>query len=257
MTLSRQVAVYETAFVAYAVIGIGFAVYLYLWFRSILQGSAYFQNMLKGRPHGAFAVQVFVLSLSAALGAGWFMGAIALLIARTISQSSQMRVALDSEMPSDDVERIMALFEYDDAAQGLVMAIVMAIRASGPVVTKKILDVALANWSVFLPRTEPPRVAGWDPDYNERDHAPAVCLADLACPKCGCHMRQHFDCNCGAVHDDYCLNCGRFVSLPADESIELEVIDVRCAAGRCPHDHPAEERAARIALFFGPPEGGG
>lgn len=51
---------------------------------------------------------------------------------------------------------------------------------------------------------------------------------------------------CGAVHDDYCDNCGRWVSLPATEHATLSEVDAVCEHGRAPHEHPSAEKIARI-----------
>lgn len=75
-------------------------------------------------------------------------------------------------------------------------------------------------------------------------------LRPTPCPKCGCHMARTFECGCGAVHDDYCVNCGRFVSVPPDRSTELTEVDARCPCGPVQHDHPPEEKSARVQAFY-------
>jgi hypothetical protein len=55
-----------------------------------------------------------------------------------------------------------------------------------------------------------------------------------------------FACNCGAVHSDYCVNCGRWASLGPQESVELTGWDAVCVLGPVPHDHPWEEKELRM-----------
>ena len=59
----------------------------------------------------------------------------------------------------------------------------------------------------------------------------------VACPRCGCWLKKEFDCNCGQVHDDYCGNCGRWVSLPPTEHVELSNFNDPCTAGPVMHEH--------------------
>lgn len=71
-------------------------------------------------------------------------------------------------------------------------------------------------------------------------------LAGEECPRCGCWCVRNFECGCGEVHSDYCVNCGRFTSLARDEHVKLSEVDVRCARGRELHDHDEGEKLARI-----------
>lgn len=75
-------------------------------------------------------------------------------------------------------------------------------------------------------------------------------LSAVACPRCACHMVREFECNCGEVHGDHCVNCGRWVALQVSEHVELSEIDARCDRGAVEHDHSVEERAERITQFF-------
>lgn len=71
------------------------------------------------------------------------------------------------------------------------------------------------------------------------------------CPRCGCHVRKHFECNCGEVHDDYCLNCGRWCSLGVAEHVELDqLLDAPCERGAVMHEHPSEEKTTRIDRYL-------
>lgn len=72
-------------------------------------------------------------------------------------------------------------------------------------------------------------------------------IAAVPCPRCGCYLTRHFACNCGEVHSDYCVNCGRFTSLSPSKSIKLSPNDARCEAGPTMHAHPFEEKAQRMA----------
>lgn len=76
-------------------------------------------------------------------------------------------------------------------------------------------------------------------------------LAAVPCPRCGCHMTKHFVCNCTEAHDrsDYCVNCGRFTNLGTTEYVELGPTDARCFHGPIEHEHPFEEKGARIDAF--------
>jgi hypothetical protein len=89
--------------------------------------------------------------------------------------------------------------------------------------------------------------ARYPPDESVR---PAPQIAETPCPRCNCCLRQKFDCNCGAVHDDYCVNCDRFVSIPPPDHIELSEIDRRCDFGRFPHEHSQEEKLKRIDEYI-------
>jgi hypothetical protein len=66
---------------------------------------------------------------------------------------------------------------------------------------------------------------------------PELRLVDGPCPRCGCHMVRLFDCDCGEVHSDYCVNCGRFTSLGATEHTEMSEYDAPCVKGLVMHDH--------------------
>lgn len=249
MTLSRQVAVYETGLIAYAVIGTGFAIFLYLWFRSVLASSDYFKNLTSGSPRRRLTVQVFMLTLSAALGAGWFMGIIALLIARTLNTFlwSQNRELSDEDLSvSDDLERIRSLFDYDDAAQPLIIAVIIGIRGSGAHVTRTILERILENWGAFLPEVAPVAPlsvemdAEFDPSVPEWSSEP--------CPRCGCHIRKLMD-----EHEQskYCANCGRPYDLDPTEFIKLDPeLDAPCDKGMDLHDHPSAEKVARTEAYL-------
>lgn len=78
---------------------------------------------------------------------------------------------------------------------------------------------------------------------------PATVVGETPCPRCGCYLTRHFECGCGEVHDDYCVNCGRWVSLAPTEHVELS-IDAACTAGRVPHVHSAAEKRASIDAYF-------
>jgi hypothetical protein len=69
------------------------------------------------------------------------------------------------------------------------------------------------------------------------NHNEAAKVNDKACPRCGCFMVKHFDCNCGEVHGDYCLNCGRWASLKPNEHVKLSEFDTRCEKGAVEHTH--------------------
>ena len=71
-------------------------------------------------------------------------------------------------------------------------------------------------------------------------HGESVLVRDTPCAKCGCYAAKHFECNCGEVHGDYCVNCGRFVN--AHSPPVLGVHDRRCKHGAVPHDHPWSEK---------------
>lgn len=77
-------------------------------------------------------------------------------------------------------------------------------------------------------------------------------LNDVACPRCGCWLKKNFECGCGAVHSDYCVNCGRFTTLPPYQTLELceGFGQARCEKGPVMHNHPPEERAERIKAYF-------
>ena len=75
-------------------------------------------------------------------------------------------------------------------------------------------------------------------------------ISDKPCPRCGCYLIKEFKCNCGAVHDNHCVNCGRWASLPPTEHVELGPTDARCDAGPVEHEHSVAEKRARIRRFF-------
>lgn len=75
-------------------------------------------------------------------------------------------------------------------------------------------------------------------------------LRSTPCPRCGCYLAAHFKCNCGEVHSDYCVNCNRWVDLPPGKHVELDEIDAPCDVGPVPHEHPMEEKSARLAAYF-------
>lgn len=79
---------------------------------------------------------------------------------------------------------------------------------------------------------------------------PKAWVGDQACPRCGCWMRAHFSCGCGQCNDDYCLNCGRFSSLPLAAFIELSPMDAACAHGPTVHRHPCTEVNERIERWI-------
>lgn len=75
------------------------------------------------------------------------------------------------------------------------------------------------------------------------------------CPRCGCWMVHKFECNCGAVHANCCLNCGRYTapSLSRDQYVSEE--DKRyctpCTVGPVEHQHNhAGEDATQLAEPF-------
>jgi hypothetical protein len=62
-------------------------------------------------------------------------------------------------------------------------------------------------------------------------------------------MVKHFACGCGAVHADYCVNCG--LSVGGTDHKELSPLDARCEKGAVPHDHPFEkEKGPRMDAYF-------
>lgn len=77
------------------------------------------------------------------------------------------------------------------------------------------------------------------------------------CPRCGCWMAHKFECNCGAVHANCCLNCGRYTapSLSRDQYVSEE--DKRyctpCTAGPVEHqhDHAVKEAVQSTEPFYG------
>jgi len=78
-------------------------------------------------------------------------------------------------------------------------------------------------------------------------------LGSEPCPRCGCWLVNQFTCNCGEVHSDHCVNCGRwtFPHLARDEYTELDETDVACTAGTVLHEHdPAEKAARKLDAFF-------
>ncbi len=81
-------------------------------------------------------------------------------------------------------------------------------------------------------------------------HEPGVKIGAAPCPRCGCYLINHFECGCGTVHDDCCVNCGRWVSLAQTEHVELSGIDARCTVGPVIHEHSEDEKAARIERYM-------
>lgn len=75
-------------------------------------------------------------------------------------------------------------------------------------------------------------------------------LSVVPCPRCECHMVRTFDCTCGAVHDEFCANCGRWTSLPTTHALVLGPIDEVCKEGRTDHQHFFEKKEQRIVEFF-------
>lgn len=75
-------------------------------------------------------------------------------------------------------------------------------------------------------------------------------LSDKACPRCGCYNIKNFKCSCGEVHDDYCDGCGRWVSLPDNQHIELSEVDAPCTYGPVAHKHSSAEKVSRIKAFY-------
>lgn len=61
------------------------------------------------------------------------------------------------------------------------------------------------------------------------------------CPRCGCFMAEHFECNCGAMHGDHCLNCGRYTAptLTRDQYVSEEdkAYVTPCTLGPVEHMH--------------------
>lgn len=61
------------------------------------------------------------------------------------------------------------------------------------------------------------------------------------CPRCGCWVVQHFSCNCGVAHGDYCLNCGRYAAPALGRGQHVSAEDkegiVSCVAGKVLHGH--------------------
>lgn len=80
--------------------------------------------------------------------------------------------------------------------------------------------------------------------------APQAVLHDVPCPRCGCHLRKHFACGCGAVHSDYCANCNRWADLGPTEFVTLEEPDAVCTVGKVPHEHTEVEALERLNHFF-------
>ena len=74
-------------------------------------------------------------------------------------------------------------------------------------------------------------------------------LSAVPCPRCGCHLARVFECNCGACKDDYCVNCGRFCSLPRNEFLELAPYDLACSAGREAHEHTQADKHDRMEAW--------
>ena len=73
-------------------------------------------------------------------------------------------------------------------------------------------------------------------------HVSRVKVATEPCVACGCHLVSTFECNCGAVHGDYCENCGGFLNMPHDPiETENEGLEMwwagRCTAGAVDHVH--------------------
>jgi len=79
-----------------------------------------------------------------------------------------------------------------------------------------------------------------------------VYLSDQPCSACGCHQAFVFECNCGAVHNDVCYNCGKYVGI---EHRPIEVSNAgldmwwagRCGEGAKEHTHtwPFKEESRR------------
>ncbi len=58
-------------------------------------------------------------------------------------------------------------------------------------------------------------------------------------------------CGCGAVHSDYCVNCGRWSDLPLDQhATMIDGYDEPCTAGKVPHEHTDAEKEARIDRYI-------
>jgi hypothetical protein len=76
-----------------------------------------------------------------------------------------------------------------------------------------------------------------------------IYLAPKPCTCCGCFLTYEFECNCGQVHSDVCLNCNRFADMQHQsvEALNAEweaefpgdpPPDTRCTAGAVEHEHP-------------------
>lgn len=92
--------------------------------------------------------------------------------------------------------------------------------------------------------------------------AKQVSLNTVDCPRCGCWLKSLFVCGCGDVHSDYCVNCGRFTSLPRSEHTEKNMGDRQCEFGPVMHEHSDDDKAKhlkedfakRVAFGFGEPK---
>lgn len=81
-------------------------------------------------------------------------------------------------------------------------------------------------------------------------------LSEKPCPRCKCHMQAEFKCGCGAMHDNFCRNCGRFCSIADDKAVELSIFDAECPVGYAFHNHPLAEKLQRIADYEPDAHGG-
>ncbi len=80
---------------------------------------------------------------------------------------------------------------------------------------------------------------------------PDTKLNDKPCPKCGCYLIANFNCFCGEVHSDYCVNCGRWTELQPNQYINFTpILDERCSIGRVYHEHSEKEKSNRLRAYF-------
>ena len=63
-------------------------------------------------------------------------------------------------------------------------------------------------------------------------------------------MVRVFECGCGACRDDYCVNCGRFCSLPREEFLDLAPYDLACGAGPEAHEHTQSDKHDRMEAWM-------
>ena len=150
MTLSRTVAVYETGFIVYAVIGVVMTVLLYLWALNVIESSNFLRRMHSRSTYLRVLMRIVMLSLMSAIGMGWPAGIVAWLLAKVVLARihKEREISVRDDLTPEQC-RVLDIMNSGDVGMTLVTFVQNAIQEEGEVRTRRILELVLEHWGAF------------------------------------------------------------------------------------------------------------
>ena len=151
MTLSREVAAYETGLVVYMVIAVVATAALYRWATTTLDESNFLRRMNEQSTYLRVLMRMAILWIMAAVGMGWPAGLVGYALCKIVLKRSRAFEHLSvRENLTEAQSGVLDLMNYGDSAMALVTLVQNSIVDEGAIRTRRFLEIVLEHWDAFV-----------------------------------------------------------------------------------------------------------